>query len=256
MAANISPLKISEELQLRLAKTLYAEDGDGGSADAFCASSASDLGTLPKVNFGGTGNGFERRRRNRLRSEEGYTPFRGTDRDVADRGVVDGAQKGLRLNGGDPKYKHSMTAAVKAGMRNNARCARDKEGAKWENYKDSVINGFLQKACEWGYIDEDVTPQQDNGGTENGEEGVEERYSGAVRKINALYGGIGEARESSYMVSWLDPRVVDNDALHKDQKALGNGQHYVLFKEKEKASDFYVGLRDKGIDNLKIDALG
>lgn len=74
MTLNKLPLKLSEEAQYNLAKRLYAEDGDGcGCAANGGLASASDLGPLPKVNFGGTGLGFEtRRRRNRMQSEESY----------------------------------------------------------------------------------------------------------------------------------------------------------------------------------------
>lgn len=71
------PLKLSEDTKLNLAKMLYREDGEGCAANGGLAS-ASDLGPLPKVNFGGTGLGFEiRRRRNKMQAEENYNELVG-----------------------------------------------------------------------------------------------------------------------------------------------------------------------------------
>jgi len=266
-AMNKLSLKISEELQLKLAKTLYTEDGDGGTAAGGGLASASDLGMLPKVNLGGVGIGFEKRRRNRMRSEEGYTTYNETPHQIADRGIYQRAQGELNSKDSGKYTKADILTIAKYAAKHNKRAARDREASAWEDYEALVISGFLRKAYEWNYLSEsdgddggdsqDAALNNPTAPPQDGEEGVEEVLHNAAALINSLYGnGIDEAEAAIFMVSWMDPRVVDNDALHKRQRLMGNGLHYVTFSGGGEARDFYGELRAKGINNVKLDALG
>jgi hypothetical protein len=327
MVLNRLPLNVSEATQLKLAKALYAEDGDGGTGANGGLASASDLGQLPKVAVGMIGTGFEnRRRRERMKSEEDYkeeqTAISGFlekarewfyfGEDDADTPPSPPSSGSVEDDGSEPSDTDDTELVAGGLQRKDGESGKKFNGTKgWGDRQsltddDSVseeLNEIAQRLnllysfvaldeaqrVDWDEDSHDFLrlhrdkqlqnsyrklvrvnqhPDKDKpiAGISGQPTSRELAISGlrsnlpvcgpsadVLRKKRGYTGFVQESREPSYMVSWMDPRVID--ILHKKQQSMGNGLYYVMFNNRGEAATFFKYLKDRGINNLKMDIL-